>query len=76
MIERCLLARGRLNSNIETKSSNNTNLSVLQVFFIFNTRKLFFIRKDLQALILSVLTWENPVLEPLAVQRLDNLLFM
>ena len=46
------------------------------MFFIFSARKLSVNRKDLGASTLVVLSQENPVLDPLAVQHLDNGLYM
>ena len=42
------------------------------MFFIFNTRELFSEQKRLTSLNLKGPTLENPVLDPLAVQHLDN----
>ena len=47
-----------------------------QVLLIFITREHSVNREDLQAKTLLGLNWENPVLDPLAVQHLDNPLSM
>ena len=55
-------------------NKNDLSRSINQVLFIFNIRELSVNRNDLQASSLLGLNWENPVLDPLAVQHLDNLL--
>ena len=48
------------------------NIKINQVFFIFNTREISVNKKDLWASTLVGLTCENPILDPLAVQYLEN----
>ena len=50
----------------------SVTIKINQVFFIFNTREISVNKKDLWALTLVGLNWGNPVLDPLAVQHLDN----
>ena len=46
------------------------------VFFIFNTRELLVNRKDLRASTLVGLNRESQAIDPLAVQHLNNPLYM
>ena len=47
-------------------------IKINQVFFLVNAREFSVNRKDLGASNLVRLTWENPVLYPLAVLHLNN----
>ena len=51
-------------------------IKINQVFFILDARELSVKRKDLRASALMGLNQENPILGPLAVQHLNNQLFM
>ena len=50
--------------------------NINQVLVIFNAKELSVNRNDLQAATLVGQNWENPVLDPLAVQQLNNQLYI